>query len=42
MPFDLRISRRLDFWLTREERAGGWLRCFRRAIRRHYERRIFS
>jgi hypothetical protein len=38
--FDAALSRRLDFWLCREERAGGWLRRFRRAMRRHYERMI--
>lgn len=39
-PFDPALSLRIDFWLAREERAAGWLRAFRRAIRHHYERRI--
>lgn len=38
--FSPRLSLQIDFWLDREERAGGWLRAFRRAIRRHYERGI--
>lgn len=38
--FNRQLSLRLDFWLEREERAGGWLRLFRRAVRRHYERQI--
>jgi hypothetical protein len=38
--FNRRLSLQIDFWLEREERAGGWLRLFRRAMRRYHERQI--